>query len=105
MERTQELKELFNSLDERIKKFINPMLEEIAFLEKHLTELKKYPFISVNPYNVDQQRTTSACNQYKELMQSYTGIVKMLRPLLQNGNSADVDPVAEFMKKIQNGNG
>ena len=42
MERTQELKELFNSLDERIKKFINPMLEEIAFLEKHLTSILLY---------------------------------------------------------------
>lgn len=105
MERTQELKELFDSLDEGIKKFINPMLEEAAFLEKHLTNLKKYPFISVNPNNVNQQRTTPAGKQYKELMQSYTGVIKTLCPLLRKGNSDDTDPVAEFMKKIQNGNG
>lgn len=105
MERKQELKELFNSLDEGIKKFINPMLDEAAFLEKRLSELREYPFITANPNNINQQRTTPAGKQYKELMQSYTGIIKTLCPLLQKTGNDDTDPVAEFMKGMQNDSG
>ena len=54
------------------------LVEEIVFLEEQLKELKKLPFISVNPKNPAQQKATPASKQYKELLQQYNNSLRLL---------------------------
>lgn len=77
MGRKEELiKFLCKSEDE--KRLFEPIIEEFLFLETQLTELKKLPFIRVNPSDPAMQKSTPAAKQYKELLQQYTNLIKVL---------------------------
>ena len=54
------------------------LIDEIVFLEQRMVELKKYPFIAVNPKNPAQQKPTAASKQYKELLQQYNNSLRLL---------------------------
>lgn len=51
---------------------------EAADLERRLEELRKMPFIKVHPTDPTKQKATPAAKQYKELLQQYTNIIKIL---------------------------
>lgn len=73
----------------------NNLLEEKAFLESRLEELRKLPFIRVNPNNIEQQKTTPAGKQYKELLQQYINLIKALEKLSENEN--EISPLREWL--------
>lgn len=73
----------------------NNLLEEKAFLETRLEELRKLPFIKVNPKNPVQQKTTPAGKQYKELLQQYINLIKALEKLSENEN--EISPLREWL--------
>ncbi|MBO4520698.1 MAG: hypothetical protein J5787_05775 [Alphaproteobacteria bacterium] len=54
------------------------LLEEIEFLEGQLVELKKHPFIKINPKDPTQQKATPAAKLYKDLLQQYNNSLKLL---------------------------
>lgn len=54
------------------------LIDEIVFLEEQMEELKKFPFISVNPKNPAQQKPTAAAKQYKEFLQQYNNSLRLL---------------------------
>ena len=62
------------------------LIDEIVFIEEQLVELKKLPFICVNPKNPMQQKTTPAAKLYKEMLQQYNNSLKLL---LKIGGCAD----------------
>lgn len=66
------------------------LIDEIIFIEEQLVELKKYPFIAVNPTNSMQQKATPAAKQYKELLQQYNNSLRLLLRL-----SGDIGKDAE----------
>lgn len=53
------------------------LVEDIAFLEQRLQELRRLPFLRVDPHNPERQRPTPASRQYKELLQQYNNSLKM----------------------------
>lgn len=92
MDRKQELLELINKsgVDNDIK--AAQLVDEIIFIEKQLRELRKYPFIAVNPKNTMQQKATPAAKQYKELLQQYNNSLKLLLRLSGDlGGEAEED--------------
>ena len=54
------------------------LVDEIVFIEDQLVEVKKLPFISVNPANNMKQKSTPAARIYKELSQQYNNNLKLL---------------------------
>lgn len=73
----------------------NSLLEEKSFLETRLEELRKLPFIKVNPKNPVQQKTTPAGRQYKELLQQYINLIKALERLSENED--EISPLREWL--------
>lgn len=73
----------------------NNLLEEKTFLESRLEELRKLPFIKVNPKNPIQQKTTPAGKQYKELLQQYINLIKALEKLSADEN--EISPLREWL--------
>lgn len=65
MTRKEELDDIFKDIEENEKKLIDPLLQEVIFLEEQMMELKKMPFISVHPKNPSLQRKTEAAKLYK----------------------------------------
>ena len=96
--RRKQLDEIFADIDPNEKSLIDNLLNEVAYLEVRMTELKKYPFISVHPTNPALQRTTAAAKQYKECSQSYMNAIRILVSILHKIESTAQD---ELLKRLE----
>ena len=78
MERKEQLLEIVkkSGLENDIK--ASQLIDEIVFIETQLKDLKKLPFININPKNPMQQKATPAAKQYKELLQQYNNSLRLL---------------------------
>ena len=103
MNRKQELQKLCAGLDDAAKTITAPIIDDIVFLEERLTELKKYPFISINPENPAMQRPTAAAKQYKELLQQYSNCIKILLGVLGKSETEETSPLREYLKRMKGG--
>lgn len=94
MTRKEELEEVIGD-DLALK----PLIDEIIFLEGQLEELKKLPFIKVNPKNPMQQKSTPAQKQYKELLQQYANILKIVARSAGVDENDDESPLRRWVKQ------
>lgn len=81
-----------------------PLIDEVVFLENQLEELKKLPFIKVNPKNPAQQKSTPAQKQYKELLQQYVNIIRVLIRATGTDESDEESPLRKWVKQHVNEN-
>lgn len=81
------------------------LIDEIIFIENNLTELRKLPFINVNPNNNAQQKATPASKQYKELLQQYTNCLKVLFMLSGDNEEAGESPLRQWARSRMNKEG
>lgn len=101
--RAAELKKLCSGLDDAAKITTAPLIDDIVFLEERLTELKQYPFISINPKNPAQQKPTAAAKQYKELLQQYNNCLKILLGVLGKSETEETSPLREYLNRLKGG--
>lgn len=76
------------------------LIDEIVFLEQQMTELKKHPFIAVNPKNPAMQKPTAASRQYKEFLQQYNNSLRLLLRITGDigGNEDEESPLRAWLK-------
>ena len=74
------------------------LVDEMLFLEKQLDDLRKLPFINVNPKQPTMQKATSAAKQYKELLQQYTNVIKIIAHMTGNDNENAESPLRLWVK-------
>ena len=55
-----------------------PVIDEVVFLEQELTNLRKLPQIIVHPKDNTRQKPTPAAKMYKEKIQQYSVLIKIL---------------------------
>lgn len=91
------LNELCGELDGSVQDLIKPMLEDLAFIECQLSELRKLPFIRVNPNDPSQQKATPAAKMYKELLQQYNNCIKIMLGVLGKIDNGDISPLREYL--------
>lgn len=94
--RKQELIAIFDQVEDT-KGIILPMIDDVVFLEGQLEELRKLPFIKVNPKDPSQQKPTPAAKQYKELLQQYNNCVKILTSILRKDIPEEESPLRAFI--------
>ena len=99
-ERKKALLEIINKAESQNDIKAVQLVEEIVFLEEQLKELKKLPFISVNPKNPAQQKATPASKQYKELLQQYNNSLRLLLRLSGDigENTEEASPLRKWLK-------
>lgn len=101
MDRETELRELVS--DESIE-LVADVIDELIFLEGKLDELKKLPFIVVNPNNPAQQRNTPASKMYKEFLQQYINCIKLIEYVIYRekrleGEEVEDSPLRKWFKE------
>ncbi len=96
--RQTELENIIKESGSESEVLLKTIVEEVIFLEKRLEELKKLPFLSVNPKNQAQQRTTPAAKQYKELLQQYTNCVKVIAKAIGQDDTEADSPLRVWVK-------
>ena len=75
MEKIERREILLNLSDDPM---IISLIEKMLFLEGELEKLEKLPMIRVNPNNPEQQKSTPAAKLYKEFLQQYTNVIKVV---------------------------
>jgi hypothetical protein len=73
------------------------MIDDVVFLEQQLDQLRKLPFMKVNPQNPAQQKPTPAAKQYKELLQQYNNCIKILTGILRKDAPEEDSPLRAFL--------
>lgn len=96
MSRKQELLKVFEGIEDT-KQIIEPMIDDVVFLEDQLQHLRKLPFMRVNPADPSQQKATPAAKQYKELLQQYNNCVKILTGILRKDAPEEESPLRAFL--------
>lgn len=87
--------ELIKLIPEESVDLVKNTIEEIVYLESRLQELKRLPFIKVNPSNPDQQKSTPAYKMYKELLQQYTNCIKLIESVIYRDKRLDSEEAEE----------
>ncbi len=95
-DRKKELLKIFDQVEDT-KGIIAPMIDDVVFLESRLQELRKLPFIKINPKNPTQQKPTAAAKQYKELLQQYNNCIKILTGILKKYSGEEESPLRAFL--------
>lgn len=88
--------------DSENRELMEPVIDEFIFLEKKLDHLKTLPFIQVNDKDPMKQRATPAAKQYKELLQQYTNVLKILQRYDDQNQNTEDSPLREWMRNHVN---
>lgn len=96
MERQERLNSIFAKLSDDQKELNEPLKQKALFLEDRLAELEKLPFYRVNPNNAAQQKRTEAGRLYKDLLQAYCNVMKMLNSVVNKNAVEDTDEFDEW---------
>lgn len=79
-----------------------PLIDEVVFLEGRLEELKKLPFIKIHPKDPTKQKATPAQKQYKELLQQYVNIIRVLIRATGTDENDEESPLRKWVKQHVN---
>lgn len=95
MERKDELLKLVNDSNSST---IVPLIDKMLFLENQLEQLEKLPMIKVHPVNPEIQKATPASKLYKEFLQQYTNIVKVISHALGDESNEEESPLRKWTR-------
>lgn len=77
---------------------ITPLIEKMLFLENELEKLEKLPMIKVHPENPEIQKSTPAAKLYKEFLQQYTNIIKVISRATGDENNEEDSPLRKWAR-------
>ncbi len=96
LNRKEELMKVVNKSNETITE---PLIDKVLFLENQLESLERLPMIKVNPNNPEQQKATPAAKLYKEFLQQYINVVKViLKAAGDDTNAAELSPLRKWVE-------
>lgn len=101
MEKYKDLLEAFEKADPNNYILVKNTVEEMIFIEKKLEYLKTLPFIKVHKEKPELQKATPAAKQYKELMQNYLYMTKILVALINKINFEEDDAFSKFLQTVE----
>ena len=101
MEKYKDLLEAFEKADPNNYILVKNTVEEMIFIENKLEYLKTLPFIKVHKEKPELQKATPAAKQYKELMQNYLYMTKILVALINKINFEEDDVFSKFLQKVE----
>lgn len=103
--RRDELVRAFSDVDEGMLTVVEPLIDDVVFLESMLDGLRKLPFLRVNPHNQAEQKATPAARQYKEFLQQYNNCIKILVGVMRRDGVEDESPLRAYINKMRADNG
>ena len=91
MNRKEEVLDICKALDVETLKLIDPLIDQLVFLEGKLNYLKTLPFIIVKPGDETKQ--------YKDLSQSYLNALKVVNGALGIESETVESPLRQYMEQ------
>lgn len=75
-----------------------PLIDKMLYLENQLESLEKLPMIKIRPDCPESQKATPAAKLYKEFLQQYTNIVKIVARITDDENSKETSPLRAWVE-------
>ena len=101
MDKKKRLSELSDFVGKDKVIFLKNLIDDIIYMEEKLEELKKLPFIKVNPKNLEQQKKTESSKLYLSLLAQYTQDIKALSYLAgKSGDEEEISPLRLYIKNL-----
>ncbi len=79
-----------------------PLIDEVVYLEGQLDYLRDLPKIKVHPTDTSKQKLTPAAKLYKEMLQQYTNIIRILLRATGTDENEEESPLRKWMKEHVN---
>lgn len=99
----EKLQEVFEKCDEPLKKVINGLLQETAFLSVELQEmrtiLENTGMIKIHPNDFTRQKALPISNEYRRTLNVYSLNIKVIASVLKNVDGVEDDAFLSWMKK------
>ena len=77
---------------------LTPLVDDAVYLEQQLEELRKLPKIKIHPADPSKQKATPAAKLYKEMLQQYTNIIKVLTRQSDIDETEEESPLRKWIK-------
>lgn len=90
--------ELLKLVDKSNASTIVPLIDKMLFIENQLENLEKLPMIKVHPDNPEIQKATPAAKLYKEFLQQYTNIIKVISHNIEDESDGKDSPLNRWVK-------
>lgn len=74
-------------------------IEEMVILEERLDYLKSLPFIKVHPNDSTKQKATPASKLYRELLQQYTTLVRIMMRATGTDEHDEESPLRKWFRE------
>lgn len=104
MDKKKRLKELNDFVGKDKVIFLHNLIDDIVYMEERLEELKKLPFIRVNPKNKEQQKKTESSKLYLSVMAQYTQDLKALSYMAgKTGEEEEISPLRLYIQSLNKG--
>ena len=84
--------------DDADREVYEPLVKKAVLLEERMEYLESLPFIVVHPKDPTKQKTTAAHKQYKELLQQYSNIIRILGRVNVEDDSTAESPLRTWAK-------
>lgn len=85
--------------DDADRTVYGPLVSKCVLLEQKMEYLETLPHIKVNPKDPQQQKTLPAHKQYKELLQQYGNIVRILGRVNVEDDNTTESPLRKWAKE------
>lgn len=89
--------ELLNLIEETPA--LIPLVNDMVYLEEQLDYLRSLPKIKVHPKDPSKQKTTPAAKLYKELLQQYTNILRIMMRATGIDESEEESPLRQWVRQ------
>lgn len=76
-----------------------PLVSDMVYLEEQLEYLQTLPKIRIHPNDPSKQKATPAAKLYKELLQQYTNIVKVMLRATGSEDIEEESPLRKWMNE------
>jgi hypothetical protein len=76
-----------------------PLVNDMVYLEEQLEYLQTLPKIRIHPDDPSRQKATPAAKLYKELLQQYTNIVKVMLRATGSEDIEEESPLRKWMNE------
>ena len=94
MKREEELLDLLDH-----DKLLVPLVIDAVNLEGELSYLRKLPKIKVHPKDKTKQKATPAAKLYKEALQQYTNIIRILMKATGTDMEGEESPLRKWFRE------
>lgn len=95
MDRKSELKKLITVNSE----LVGNLIDELVFMETQLEYYRSLPQIRVDENRPERQKATPASKLYKETLQQYTNVIKVLAHCTGQDVDSEESPLRKWAKK------